>query len=404
MAKYKYVITDNSGRRLEGVMSASDQDSATKKLREKEPDKIIISVTESKNGKIWIFGRPSMGIQEKMMFVKHLSTMVKVGIPIIEALEILAEQSSKKANKTMFKDIIEMIQSGQTLSNSMRKYDYIFSDLFVNMIETGEKSGNLENVLDYLDMQLEKDYEVRRKIVSSFIYPAIIVSVSIIMAIGIAVFIMPKITKIFERFDLQLPLPTRIIIGVSKLLTEQTLLVLLLIAIVLTIITVITRIKALKPFWHRIILMTPIFGEILITANIARFSRSMSSLLQSGTPVMDALKVTAKMLDNSIYKNAIESTAEKVEQGGQLGESFEGYEKIFPQIVTKMLYIGEKSGSLESTSGKLAELFEKKVDAKTRNLSVVLEPILLVLMAVLVGGMAMSIILPIYKLPSLLAQ
>ncbi len=163
MPKYKYVLSNKAGKRTEGAINASDEDSAIKKIREKDPDKIIISVIKKKTGKFWIFGKPSMSMQEKMMFTKHLSTMVKVGIPVIEALAIMGEQTTNPNNRAMFKDIIEMIQSGQTLAKSLRRYDHIFSELFINMIETGETSGNLEKVLDHLDIQLEKDYEVRKK-------------------------------------------------------------------------------------------------------------------------------------------------------------------------------------------------------------------------------------------------
>jgi len=215
---------------------------------------------------------------------------------------------------------------------------------------------------------------------------------------------MPKIIKIFENFDLTLPLSTRILIGSSKLLTERTLLVIAVTIVTIGLIILVSKLKALKPFWHRLFLNLPIFGKLLISANIARFARNINSLLQSGMPLTESLRVTAVMLDNRIYKNAINQASEKVEQGGQLGESFEIDKKLFPPMTTRMLHIGEKSGSLEATTGKLAQLYETEVDTKTKNLSVLLEPLLIVLMATLVGGMALSIILPIYKLPNLLAR
>ena len=328
--------------------------------------------------------------------------MIKVGITVTEAFEIIFAQAEKRGLRSMFEDILERIKTGQSLASSLRKYNSVFSNLFVNMIETGEESGNLGRVLHRLTIQLEKEYELKKRVFSALIYPAVIISVTIIMAIGIVLFIMPKITGIFEKFDIDLPLPTRILIGFSKFLTEQTL-----IAIGMTVgivggIIFLGKLKALKPFWHTLSLKLPVFGDLLISANVARFSRTINSLLQSGVPVAEGLEMTGKMLDNTLYKTALEEVGEKIAQGGSIGKNLEKHGKLFPQLATKMLEIGEKTGSLEVTTKYIAQLYEKNVEDKTRNLSVLLEPLLLVFMAVMVGGIALSIILPIYQLPSLL--
>lgn len=400
MPKFTYVVTDQSGRKKEGAISAANKDSAIKKLRKK--DEIIISIVEEGYGKIFIFGKPSMGLQDKIVFTKCLGTMLKVGITITEAFEILAHQTQKGGLKRMYEDIIEMIRSGQSLANCLKKYNNIFSDLFINMIETGEESGNLEKVLNRLAIQLEKEYEIRKRVISAFIYPAVIIAITIMMSIGIVAFIMPKITEIFERFDMPLPLPTRILIWISKFLTEKPLLAILIALSIIAFFIFVPRIKAIKPFWHTLMLKLPIFGDILVSANVARFARTINSLLQAGVPITEGLKLTANMLDNIVYKIAIDEACEKIEQGANIGESLEKEEKLFPQLATRMLYIGEKTGSLELTTRHIAKLYEKNVEDKTKNLSVLLEPILLVFMAVMVGGIALSIILPIYQLPNLL--
>lgn len=400
MPKFTYVVTDQLGIKKEGAISAANKDSAIKKLQER--NEIIISIVEEEYGKIFIFGKPSMGLQDKIVFTKCLGTMLKVGITITESFEILAHQTKKSGIKRMYEDIIEMIRSGQSLATCLRKYNNIFSDLFINMIETGEKSGNLEKVLNRLAIQLEKEYEIRKRVVSAFIYPAVIIVITIMMSIGIVAFIMPKITKIFERFEMPLPLPTRMLIGISKFLTEKPFLAILLALSIIAFFIFVPRIKAIKPFWHMLMLKLPIFGNILVSANVARFARTINSLLQAGVPITEGFKLTANMLDNIVYKIAIDEACEKIEQGANIGESLEKEEKLFPQLATKMLYIGEKTGSLEITTRHIAKLYEKEVEDKTKNLSVLLEPILLVFMAVMVGGIALSIILPIYQLPNLL--
>jgi type IV pilus assembly protein PilC len=265
-------------------------------------------------------------------------------------------------------------------------------------------SGTLDQILDYLDEQLDKEYDLRKKVISAFIYPAVILSITLMLSLGIVFFIMPKITKIFTSFDIVLPLPTRILIGFSTLLTEKPLLTFGT-AIVLVVGGVsLLRWKALKPFWDWVSLHLPVFGRVLHYANLARFSRTLTSLLQAGMPVTKALNVISTMMTNTQYKEAVKNSAAKVEQGGQLGEAFEGQEKLFPMLAVKMLYVGERTGSLETTMKQLALLYERNVDSLTRNLTVLLEPLLLVFMGVMVGGVAISIILPIYQLPNLLSK
>ncbi|MFA6992274.1 MAG: type II secretion system F family protein [Candidatus Gracilibacteria bacterium] len=402
MAKFTYTFTDDSGVRQEGKIDAPSQSIAIQKLR--ADGVIILSINEDHKGSQWIIGRPKMSTQEKMMFVKNLATMIKVGITITEGLSIIRDQAERKSIKKMFDDIIDMINSGQSLAKSLKKYDNNFSPIFINMIETGEEAGNLEKVLSYLDLQLEKEYELRKKVVGAMIYPAIIVSITVLMAIGIVVFIMPKITKIFRSFKMELPLPTKIMIGLSDLLIQKPFTSLFAVVAVVALFIFLFKLKALKPFWHRIILSLPIFGKILVSANVARFARTLNSLIQATVPVTDALVITANMLDNYLYRRALTEASEKVEQGGKIGESLELYPKLFPILFTKLIFLGEKTGTLETITEKAAELYERETDTKTKNLSVVIEPLLLVFMAGIVGGMAISVMLPIYQLPNLLSR
>ncbi len=399
MPKFSYVLSDRSGQKEEGVISASSKQIALSKLRKK--DKIIISVIEEAKRK-WFMGKPKLSAQDKMVFVKNLSTMVKVGITLTESLEIVASQSEKKSVKKMYENILEMISAGQSFSNSLRKYSDVFSELFVNMIETGEKSGNLDKVLQYLDVQLEKEYEIRKKVISAFIYPAVIVSLTLVIAIGIVIFIMPKITRIFSTFNMDLPLPTRVLIGLSEAMTQSPIYSSLVAVGAVLFFVFIFKIKILKPFWQKVALRVPVFGKILIASNVARFSRTFNSLLGATVPISEAMVISANMLANSSYKKVLLEASEKIEKGGHLGESLEPHKRLFPIMASKMFYIGEKSGSLEMTTERVAQLYEKIVDTKVKNLSVLLEPLLLVFMATLVGGIALSIILPIYQLPSML--
>jgi type IV pilus assembly protein PilC len=402
MPKFSYSATDVIGKKVEGTVSAPTKEAALQALRAEE--KIVLSIDEVSETKKWLLGRPGMSMQEKMMFVKNLSTMIEVGITVTESLSIIRDQTKNKNLQKMYEDIMEMIDSGQTLAKSLKHYDNNFSEIFINMIETGEESGNLQDVLKYLDIQLEKEYDIRKKVISALVYPAIIVTITLLMGIGIVAFIMPKITKIFDSFKIDLPLPTRVLMGLSKALTDKPLLSIAAFIGIIVFFVIIFKLKALKPFWHRVAIRLPLFGSILVSANVARFSRTINSLLQASVPITDALNITANMLDNSMYKKALAEVSAKVEQGGKLGESLEEHYRLFPSMCSKMFTLGERTGTLEKTTGKIADLFEKEVDTKTKNLSVAIEPLLLVLMAGLVGGIAISIIMPIYQLPNLLKK
>ena len=304
----------------------------------------------------------------------------------------------------MFESILSMIKSGQSLAKSLKAYNHIFSDVYVNMIATGEESGTLEDILEYLDLQLEKEYDLRKKVKSAFIYPVVILSITMIMALGIVIFIMPKVTRIFTSFDMDLPLLTKMLIVFSNFLTGQWYFALAGLAVVVIFLKFIFKIKIVRRKFHVLTLYIPIFGKILKKTNLARFARTLNSLLQSGVPMTRSLEIVGDMINNDSYKKLVLEARDRIEQGGSLGESFSHSPKLFPPLVVKMLSVGDKSGNVESATQHLAELYEKDVDNITKNLSTLLEPLLLVLMGLVIGGLALSIIMPIYQLPSIIQR
>lgn len=403
MPKYRYILKDENGKKREGVIFSVNHDTATEQIKEiRQPGEFIISVFELQKKKFWAFGGPSLKIQDKMLFIRSLATMFKVGITLIESMEIITDQAKSPIIKKMYEDIQNMIRSGQTLSKSLAKYNKVFSEITINMIATGEENGNLDEVLDYISEQLEKEYELRKKVVSALVYPVVILSVTLLMAIGIVVFVMPKITRIFSTFKVDLPLPTQLLINITNLLTQQTVWVLLVTGAFIVTMVILLRLDNLKPFWHEVYLKFPVIGKILISANIARFSRTFNSLLRTGTPITKCMQVLEKVFTNVVYKKALQRAAAIIEHGGKIGEALGENEKLFPQMVSKMIFIGEKTGSLIITTEHIARMYEMDVDNKTKNLSTLMEPLLLVFMATLVGGIAMSIILPIYQLPNMI--
>ncbi|MFA4891138.1 MAG: type II secretion system F family protein [Candidatus Gracilibacteria bacterium] len=403
MPKFEYTLSTTGGRHEEGVLIAENREVALKKLRKE--NKIILSCNEAgKKKRTYFWQRPNFSYEDKMIFTKHLYAMVKAGITLTEAIQVFANQTKGKRNRQMFENIMSMLKSGQSLAKSLKPYNYIFSDVFINMIATGEESGTLEQVLDYLAIQLEKEYDLRKKIKGAFIYPIVILSITLLMALGIVIFIMPKVTKIFTSFDMVLPLPTRMLIWFSNFITYQWYFAVIGIVILVVGLKLFFALKPVQIGMHRLVLRLPVFGNILKKTYLARFSRTMNSLLQSGIPVTRALQIVGDSLTNTVYKTAVLSARQRVEQGGAMTDSFTADERLFPPLMVKILMVGDKTGSLEESTKELAEIYEKDVDNITRNLSTLMEPLLLVFMGIVVGGLALSIVMPIYQLPSMIQR
>ncbi len=402
MKRFHYTTTTESGIKEKGSVLATNKDEVLNNL--KQENKIVLDLHEESKGNAGFFNTPSLSFEELLMLTKHLGTMIDAGITLSEAFMTFAEQETNSNRKKMFENILELITAGQSLSASFKAYPTVFSDIYINMIAIGEESGTLGETLQYLDVQLEKENEIRKKVVSAMIYPGVIVSITCLLTLGIVLFIIPKITKIFDTLGGVLPLPTRVMIGISTFLLTHPIKSTLVTLLLIFGIRALLKMKALKPLWHSIELHLPVLGKIFVNVNLARFSRNINSLLKAGVSITRALDITSKMFTNHFYNLKVQDACSRVEQGSKLYEALQGDSKLFPNIMVKMIQIGEKTGNLGKTTGQLAELYEREVDNQTRNLSVLLEPLLLLFMGVMVGGVAISIILPIYQIPNLIAK
>jgi type IV pilus assembly protein PilC len=404
MKKFHYVVTDSVGKKQKGTLYASTKEAAIEEL--KGENKVLLTCDEEVAERSFMFGfnKPSFSFEEKMLMAGHMATMLGAGVTLTESLEILIDQTELKQNKLMLEDILHRVNAGQTFADSLSEYPDVFSEIYVNMVAVGEKSGSLVEVLAYLQQQLEKEYELRRKVVGALVYPLVIVSLTVLMVFGIMFFIMPKIMKIFTQFDMDLPLPTKVLMFLTELATGKPLLFFTGLIALLCLAVYLLKARFMKPFWRTILMHAPVFGRLMVDVNMARFSRSLFSLLKAGVAIDKGLEITSKMFSDPLYRDLVLQARDKVQKGAALEEAFKGHEKYFPILAVKMLTVGEKTGNLEQTTEHLAVLYEQNVDNITRNLSVLLEPMLLVFMGVLVGGVAISVILPIYQLPSMIGR
>lgn len=400
---YQYKATNKDGKKITNFISAENKSKAIQLLQEK--GYIVISIKEKAKPKWRIFKRSRrISLTEKMFFTKNLAAMITSGLTLSEAINILREQAESKNLRYVLTEVSTHIQGGQKLSQSLAKFPKVFSSVYTNMIQAGEESGNLEIVLKHLSIQIEKDHNLRRKIKSAFVYPIVILSLTAGLAVFLLIFILPKIAKIFSSFSMDLPLPTRMLIATSMFLQEKWYIALAVFIVSIIVTSWILKRKFLKPILSRLILKIPVIGKISKHINLARTFRVLSSLLKSGIPLVKALDITSETLSNTLFKDAINDACFKTGKGANLSELLLEHKKLFPILAARMIGVGEQTGNLPQSAEQLAKMHEEEVDDLTKNLSTLLEPILLVIMGIAVGGIAISMISPIYKLPSMLQQ
>ncbi len=332
---------------------------------------------------------------EKVVFAKHLSLMIKSGVVISEALKILYQSSSGKF-KTTIGEVYNSVKAGRSLSRSLGRYPKIFSDFFVGAVYAGESSGTLSESLENVANELKKEKELRDKIKGALLYPVIILLAAFAMSLFLAFYILPKIIPLFEGMKMKLPWTTRVLIAFSHLVEGYGSVILGGIVFLIIILAWLLRQNFAKPFFHKIWLSLPIAKDIICQANLARFARTLGTLLASGLNIVEALDVTAKTTTNYYYREALFVVAKGVSKGNKLSFSLIKFKDFFPDMLVKMVAIGEESGKLEETLIYLADFYELEVDNSTKNLSVVVEPVLLIVIGLGIGFLALSIITPIY--------
>lgn len=335
---------------------------------------------------------------EKVFFAENFRVMVKAGLSVSEALETLALQTKNKKFAGILTDIKAGVEEGSAIAAKLAEYPKIFPEYFVSMIRVGEVSGTLEKNLEELANQMKKDHELTSKIKGAMIYPAVIVAATIGISILMFVYVIPSVLSIFEELKLELPLSTRILIAASKIINNNGILLLIVTLAAVLAIVFFARRAVGKKFFHFLLLNAWILGPIAKKINLARFARTLSSLLKTDIPVIESFKITSTILGNIFYKQACLAASDTLDKGVGVNEVLKNYPKLFPPLVTQMVSVGEKSGTLDVLLAELAAFYENEVADITKNLSSIIEPILIVFLGGVVGLIAFAVISPIYTL------
>jgi type IV pilus assembly protein PilC len=404
MPEFNYRARTDQGRVITGTVDADNQRLATIKLRRQ--NLTVISIEQIK-GKGFPISIPGLGffrrvsINDLAIFSRQLSTLINSGIPIVQSLNILAAQTEKKIFKDVIHDVRREIEAGSSIGEAFAKHPKVFSDFYVSMLKSGETGGVLDAVLLRLAAYLEELAALKRKVRSALFYPSIILGVAITVVTFMIIFIIPVFKEMFAGFEAELPLPTQILIAISDYIRANILFAIIFLIAGLFLISRAIKTEKGKYLFDVLILKIPIFGKIIRKLVIARFARTLSSLVGSGVPILEAMSVVTKTVGNKIIENAILKARDSIREGERISDPLQR-SKVFPPMVTQMIAVGEESGTLDSMLEKVAEFYDQEASSALASATSLIEPILIIVLGVTVGGILICLYYPIFTMATII--
>lgn len=336
---------------------------------------------------------------QKILFVHNLHIMIKAGLSIVDALRILGEQVENKKLKSIIIAIKAQVEKGQQLSEVLAQYPKIFPPIYVSMVAAGEVAGKLEEALEQILNQMKKTRELTSRIRGALVYPAVVISAMIGIGIEMVVFVLPKILLLFKDFEgAQLPLATRALIAIVEFMEAYGLIVGLGAVVLIALLLWLERQLPIKRLVHHLNLRLPIAGPIIKKINLARFTLTLSSLLQSTIPIIEAVRITASVQSNLTYRENLLTVSETLKKGEALSEILNRFPRQFTPMVVQMIMVGEQSGQVEQMLKELSDYYGNEVDSTMKNFSTIIEPVIILILGVAVAGMAVAVIMPMYSL------
>ncbi len=401
MPIFSYRAKKMSGEEKGGIMEAKDRFELARFLRQEEYT--LVSFKEKKEKKRPSFnfaGLMGVSVSAKIIFSRNLGVMISAGLSLTRALDILSRQTKNKKFKKIILALIESVQKGVPLSEAMKIYPNVFSSLFIAMVRVGEESGKLSESLKLVAEQLERDHVLTRKIKGALIYPAIIIIAMIVIGILMLLYVVPTLVSTFKELNVELPMSTKIIILISDFLVNHPVSVTGIFLALIFIFFWLGRTERGKRLFSTVLLRLPLFSAIVKKINSARTSRTLASLIGSGVNIIEALSITKDVLQNHRYKQILENAKADVQKGSLISESFKKASDIYPLLVGEMMAVGEETGKLSEMLNRLAVFYEDEVAEATKDLTTVIEPLLMVAIGAIVGFFAISMIKPMYSMMS----
>lgn len=398
MRKFNYVAKDgqSGNKTVKAVVQAETEQEAAKLLLAQNLKPISIVEIETGNGFLERFSS-RISTKDKVVFTRQLSTLIGAGLPLAQSLHTLVGQTQNKQLQSIIQDIIVSVEGGHTLHDSFAKYPKVFDQLFLALVAAGEASGTLDEALQHIAAQQEKDAEVMSRIRGAMTYPVIVLFVIVGVMVFMLVTVVPQVEKLYQDLHQTLPLITEVIVNISRFITNYWWAILLTLGVMIYILIQYLRTEAGQKTFDTLKLRTPVVKGLFSKLYMARFNRTGETLLKTGVTMLDTLAIAGEAIGNVIVADEIERVAEKVKGGKELSVAL-GNEPDIHKLVPQMVSIGEKSGRIDEMMGKAAKIFEDELDEEIRAISTSIEPILMVVLAVVAGGMVAAILLPIYSL------
>ena len=396
--EYSYIAIDKAGLRQKGVIEANSQKEILAFLRTSNLTTLSIKpLTANKSLSISYMNKIKNG--DIVIFTRQLSSMILTGLTLIEALNILKKQNNKPKMQVVLNDIIDRVSEGNALSQALENHKDIFSEVYIALIRAAEAGGLMDKVLERLADNLEKREDLKKRVRSALFYPGIIMT-GVILVIGIMnIFVIPQLGGLYENLNLELPVTTRIVLSISKTTRQFFPLLIPGVFAVVFLYRRLARAEDGIKIIDKIKLKIPVFGRIIELGVLDEVTRTLSLLVSSGTSIIDALQITAKVANNYWYKKAVNESSTLVEKGISISNAFEN-QNIFPQIVIQMTKVGESTGKIDESLLKVSEYFERDLDLKVKTLTTAIEPILIITLGISVAFLIISVITPIYGLIS----
>lgn len=400
MSVFQYSAKDMNGRTVVGVVEAPGENEATAILQNKSY--IVLSLKQVKAKALAASGQ-KIKLDDLVVFSRQLATMIDAGIPLVQALSILSEQVENKGLKAVVLTVRQDIEAGMSFCDALAKHPHVFSELFINMSRAGEASGMLDEVLDRLASYLEKSASLQRKVNSSLVYPAVVISMAFLITAVLLIKVVPTFKGIFDMLGGQLPLPTQILIMISDVVRKYFFLAIVAMgAVGYAFKWYISTPKGAYKF-DAFQLKVPVLGTLFQKVAVAKFPRTFSTLVRSGVSVLNALDIVGKTSGNKVVEEAISECRVAVRDGEPIAVPLQR-SKVFPPLVCRMIGVGEQTGQLEKMLTKIADFYDDQVDAAVAGMTSLIEPLVIALLGVLIGGIVIALFLPIFKITELIGK
>lgn len=400
MPVYVWKGKNLAGKVVSGEEVAKGRADAIRRLRKRKVTAIQVR-EKPKSVKLRLARKKRVKVKDLAVFTRQFATMINAGLPIVLCLDVMAKQVDNPSLRRVLERVKESVQAGGTLAESLRKQEDVFGELYVHMVEAGEASGALDTILERLAEYLEKTEQLRRKIKSAMMYPTIVTVIALLATAFLLVFVIPTFTKMFADFGGELPAITRLVVGLSDFLRGYWWLIGGLVFLARLVFKRYRRSEKGREKTDRGLLNLPVLGSVIRKGAVARFTRTLGTLQMSGVPILDGLAITARTAGNVVLEKAIMKTRDSVSQGQTLTEPLKE-SNVFPPMVVQMVSVGEETGALDQMLAKIADFYEDEVDTAVDGLTSIIEPVMMVALGGIVGGMVVAMYLPIFKMISVI--